>query len=235
MGYIILFDLFTLFIFPLLGALKSSSYPEKLEAEEENYYLNLHKKGDKNARAKLIEHNLRLVAHIIKKYENTKEEKDDLLSIGIIGLIKAVDTYNFDLNSKLATYAARCIENEILMHLRSNKNKQNVSWLYSSIGNDKDGNKITLMDIVKDETPLEENKMILDESIKNLKDSFKVLTKRELEIIEKRYGINNQEIKTQKEIAKEYKISRSYVSRIEKRALMKLYIEMNNKNNNYNK
>lgn len=224
-----MFDLFALFIFTLLGALKSESYPEKLSLEEEEYYLNLHKQKDKNARAKLIEHNLRLVAHIVKKYENTKEDKDDLLSIGIIGLIKAVDTFNFDAKNKLATYAARCIENEILMHLRSSKNRQNVTWLYTSIKDDSDGNKITLMDVIKDESPAIETKMLLDESLSKLKKAFHVLNDRELEIIEKRYGINNTVIMTQKEIAKELRISRSYVSRIEKRALMKLYLEMVNK------
>lgn len=221
-----MFDFFSFFIFPFLGALKSESYPDKLSQEDEEKYLLLFKNGNNDARNKLIEHNLRLVAHIVKKYENTKEDKDDLLSIGIIGLIKAVDTYNFDAPNKLGTYAARCIENEILMHLRSNKNRQNLSWLFSSIGCDKDGNDLTLMDVVKDLSDPIEDKMIHNESILKLRNALKVLNNRELEIISKRYGLDSSKPKTQKEIANELNISRSYVSRIEKRALMKLYLEL---------
>ena len=120
------------FLLPLFGAIKSESYPRKLSDEEEKMYLEkFHLNNDENARAKLIEHNLRLVAHISKKYENTLEDKDDILSIGIIGLMKAVDSYQITATNKLATYAARCIENEILMHLRSNKNKRNLIYLQS--------------------------------------------------------------------------------------------------------
>ncbi|MCL2522097.1 MAG: RNA polymerase sporulation sigma factor SigK [Erysipelotrichales bacterium] len=220
-----MFDFLSFLIFPFLGALKSESYPEKLTPEMEEKYLYQFKHKDMNARNKLILHNLRLVAHIVKKFENTNEEKDDLLSIGIIGLIKAVDTYKFDATNKLATYAARCIENEILMQLRSNKNHNNM-YLNSTIGSDKEGNEVILMDVVKDETIDLEKSLISDASSQKLKEALKVLTERELDIIELRYGINNRKIKTQKEIAYEYKISRSYVSRIEKRALMKLYLEL---------
>ena len=129
-----------LFLLPLLGAVSTESYPEVLSLEEEEKYLKLWQQKDENARNVLIEHNLRLVAHIVKKFENTKEDKDDLLSIGAFGLIKAVDSYNFDSNTRLATYASRCIENEILMYLRSNKKKKQTVWLYSPIGGDKEGN-----------------------------------------------------------------------------------------------
>ena len=161
-----------------------------------------------------------------KKYENLNDDRDDLLSIGIIGLIKGVDTFNHNANNKLATYAARCIENEILMHIRSNKNKKNVGSLNSSIGLDKDGNDIKLIDIVKDEAVGVMDSMILDESITKLNKALKLLSKREYEIISRRYGLNQREAETQKEIASKMKISRSYVSRIEKRALMKLYLEL---------
>jgi RNA polymerase sporulation-specific sigma factor len=217
-------DLLTLFIFPFFGTIKSESYPPALSSEDEKKYIDMMEAGDKNARNKLIEHNLRLVAHIAKKYENTFEDKDDILSIGMIGLIKAVDSFNFNATNKLGTYAAKCIENEILMHLRSNKNKRNYTWLSTPIGLDKDGNEIELMDIVKDESIPVDEQMEIDETHKKLYESIKLLNPRELDIISRRYGLFNKKIETQKDIAKQMKISRSYVSRIEKRALMKLYL-----------
>ena len=222
-----MFDLLMLFIFPFFGTIKSESYPPALTAEEEKEYILLMENGDINARNKLIEHNLRLVAHIAKKYENTFEDKDDILSIGIIGLIKAVDSYNFNAKNKLATYAAKCIENEILMHFRSNKNKRNYTSLQTPIGLDKDGNEIELLDIVKDESIIVDEQMVIDEQHKKLHQSLKLLNEREVDIISRRYGLYNKKIETQKDIAKAMKISRSYVSRIEKRALMKLYLAMN--------
>lgn len=219
-----MFDILSLFIFPLFGTIKSESYPPPLSSEEEKNYIDLMEKGDKNARNKLIEHNLRLVAHIAKKYENTFEDKDDILSIGIFGLIKAVDSFNYKAKNKLATYAAKCIENEILMHFRSNKNKRNFTWLSTPIGLDKDGNEIELMDVVKDESIPVEEQMIIDETHKKLYNALKILNPRELDIISKRYGLLGKNVETQKDIAKSMKISRSYVSRIEKRALMKLYL-----------
>lgn len=219
-------DLFLIFLFPFLGSLKSESYPEKLDEALEESYINAFRLGDKHARAKLIEHNLRLVAHIAKKYETNGIDKDDILSIGIIGLIKGVDTYNPDSNTKIATYVARCIENEILMSIRSNKNKKNVASLNSSIGLDKDGNDIQLIDIVKDESIGILDSLIKDESINKLNKALKCLSPREMEIINLRYGLNGNTSLTQKEIANNMKISRSYVSRIEKRALMKLYLEL---------
>lgn len=216
------------FLLPIIGAIKSESYPRKLTSEEERLYLEQYiKNKDMDARGKLIEHNLRLVAHIAKKYENTNEDKDDILSIGILGLIKAVDTYQISANNKLATYAARCIENEILMTLRANKNKRNLVHLQSPIATDKDGNDIELLDFIEDKSidlyKSYENKKIQD----NLNKALKTLTYREYEIISRRYGLEH-DAQTQKEIASELKISRSYVSRIEKRALLKLYFLMKN-------
>ncbi len=211
------------FLLPIMGAIKSESYPRKLTQEEEKEYLLRYAKDkDQAARNKLIEHNLRLVAHIAKKYENTMEDKDDILSIGILGLMKAVDSYQISANNKLATYAARCIENEILMTLRANKNKRNLIHLQSPIATDKDGNEMELLDFIEDKDvdlyKSYENRKIQE----NLDKALKTLSTREFDIISRRYGLT-REAQTQKEIAAELKISRSYVSRIEKRALLKLY------------
>ena len=211
------------FLLPLFGAIKSESYPQKLSDEEERMYLLRYaNQKDEIARAKLIEHNLRLVAHIAKKYENTNEDKDDILSIGILGLMKAVDSYQVTANNKLATYAARCIENEILMHLRANKNKRNLVYLQSPVAMDKDGNEVELLDLMEDKSidimaSYEKKAMH-----KDLDDALKTLNSREYEIIARLYGINRDK-KKKKEIAKDMNISRSYVSIIEKRALLKLY------------
>ena len=224
LGGFYIFSLLTLLILPLIGSINSESFPEILNPEEEKHYLNLLEQGDFQARQVLIEHNLRLVAHIIKKYDNTGVDKDDLLSIGSFGLIKAVDSFNPKTNTKLATYAARCIENEILMHLRSNKkHKDNIS-LYSPIGEDKEGNEIRLCDIIEDTNLIPSEKAEKIEHEIKLKEALKTLSNRELDIISRRFGLNNKKIETQKEIAKSLKISRSYVSRIEKRALTKLYL-----------
>ena len=224
-GYII-FSLLSLFILPLIGSINSESFPEVLTSEEEKHYLELWSKKDFTARSTLIEHNLRLVAHIVKKYEHSNVDKDDLLSIGAYGLIKAVDSYNFKSNTKLATYAARCIENEILMHLRSNKKHKDVTSLYAPIGEDKEGNEIRLCDVIEDKEPIPSTKAIQDEQSKRLKEALNILSERELDIISRRFGLNNYKIETQKEIAKSLGISRSYVSRIEKRALTKLYLHL---------
>lgn len=219
-------NFFNIFLFPFLGNLKSESYPDKLSSEDEERYLNNFKNGSREARDKLILHNLRLVAHIVKKYESTNESKDDLLSIGAIGLIKGVDTYKFDNNNKISTYLARCIENEILMHLRSNKNKNNNLCLNQEIKNEKDGNEIKLIDLISDDSKPILDKLIEEEKIKALNKALRVLDDFELDIISRRYGINGRKLETQKEIAKSIGISRSYVSRIEKRALMKLFLEL---------
>jgi len=211
---------------PLFGSINSESYPEVLSPEDEKKYLDLWKQGDENARNILIEHNLRLVAHIVKKFENTREDKDDLLSIGAFGLIKAVDTYDFNAPTKLATYASRCIENEILMYLRSAKRKKQTTWLYSKIGQDKDGNEIRLCDVIEDPQMSISDRIIFEENKNKIRAALEVLNERELEIISRRFGLDNRRVETQREIAKSLNISRSYVSRIEKRALTKLYLQL---------
>lgn len=181
--------------------------------------------GDLAARDRLIEHNLRLVAHIVKKFENTREDTEDLISIGTIGLIKAIESYSEDKGTKLATYAARCIENEILMHLRSlRKVKKDVS-LHDPIGQDKEGNEITLIDVLQEDTEDIVDVIQTKMEKKQIYDYIHVLDGREKEVIIGRFGLDMQKERTQREIAKELGISRSYVSRIEKRALMKLYQE----------
>lgn len=187
--------------------------------------------GNKEARNILIEHNLRLVAHIVKKFNPPIGLSDDLISIGTIGLIKGVDSYQSDKNIKITTYAARCIENEILMYYRSARKFQNTVSLDDYIGTDKDGNKINLKDVIKDKNKPIEEELYLKDNIDLLKKFVTKLNEREQDIIIKRYGLNNQKIMTQKEIAKEMHISRSYVSRIEKRAISKILREFikNNK------
>lgn len=219
-----MFGLFSLLLVPLIGAINSGSFPDVLSPDEELELLERLKLKDLDARNKLIEHNLRLVAHIVKKFENAKEDKDDLLSIGAFGLIKAVDSFKIESGAKLATYASRCIENEILMHLRSNKKRKDVTSLYTPIGEDKEGNEIRLCDIIEDPTPLYSSTLIKEEYETKLKAALKILDERELDILSRRFGLNDTFIETQKEIAKSLKISRSYVSRIEKRALTKIYL-----------
>ena len=213
------------------AAYSNNVFPDPLSKEDEEYYLQKLFLGDKQARDILIEHNLRLVAHIVKKYEKNTNEQDDLISIGTIGLIKGIDSYKKSHNTRLTTYVARCIENEILMYYRANKkNNQNVS-LNEPIGFDKEGNEITLLDILKTPKPDFALDIHNKDNINLLDKYFKVLTKREKEILEKRYGLNDQEKVTQKNIASYFNISRSYVSRIEKRALTKILKEyIKNKN-----
>ena len=207
------------------GAYSNQVFPDPLSKEEEEMYVKKAQLGDKEARNQLIEHNLRLVAHIVKKYDHRKEDADDLISIGTIGLIKGVDSYSYKKGTRITTYCARCIENEILMYFRSDKkNSKNVS-INEGIGVDKDGNEITFLDILKTPKPDFALDLYQQTNMKLLKKYFGVLTPREREIVVKRYGLNNQKETTQKEIAKELGISRSYVSRIEKRALTKLLRE----------
>lgn len=226
LGGINIFSLLSLLILPLIGSINSESFPDVLSNEEEKKYLELWKEKNFEARNILIEHNLRLVAHIAKKYENSNVDKDDLLSIGAFGLIKAVDSFNFDANNKLSTYASRCIENEILMHLRNIKKHKDVTSLYAPIGEDKEGNEIRLVDIIEDKDPIPSDKAIIEEHNTKLKEALLTLSERELDIISRRFGLNNRQIETQKQIAKSLGISRSYVSRIEKRALTKLYLSL---------
>ena len=216
-------------LLPLIGAINSTSFPEALSLEEEKELLIKIANKDMEARNTLIEHNLRLVAHIVKKYESTKIDKDDLLSIGAFGLIKAIDTYKLSSGTKLATYASRCIENEILMHLRKNKKNKDISSIYQKIGEDKEGNEIRLCDIIEDPSPSVSSKLIQDEYENKLKKALNTLDERELDIISRRYGLNDYEVETQKEIADKLNISRSYVSRIEKRALTKIYLFLKDK------
>ena len=225
----ILFKNFTIFT----ASYSNNVFPDPLSKEEEEYYIQKHLEGDTNARNKLIEHNLRLVAHIVKKYDSKVEDSDDLISIGTIGLIKGVDSFSSKHGTKITTYCARCIENEILMYFRANnKNLKNVS-LNESIGFDKDGNEITILDILKSPKPDFIDEINKKDNIKLLKNYLKILTPREQEIVIRRYGLNNTKEQTQKTIAKELKISRSYVSRIEKRALTKILREfMKNKSTN---
>ncbi|MBP3908684.1 MAG: RNA polymerase sporulation sigma factor SigK [Turicibacter sp.] len=212
-------------LIPLVGAINNQAFPNPLTPEEEEYYLNQMAQGDKGAREKLIEHNLRLVAHIVKKYQNQSDDKEDLISIGTIGLIKAIDSFSPDKGTKLATYAARCIDNEILMLFRSTKKMRNDVSLYDPIGFDKEGNEICLIDVVRDEEKDLNDVIIQELAIEKIEKNLNALTERERDIIIRRFGLGNHEEETQQEIAKSYGISRSYVSRIEKRALMKLYRE----------
>ena len=205
-----------------LSYIKSKSFEIPLTPKEEAKYLERFFNGDQEARNVLIERNLRLVAHIAKKYESAKDLQEDLISIGTIGLIKAVDSYNATKSTKLGTYAAKCIENEILMHLRQHKKTALDVSLNEVLGVDKDGGEMTLLDII----PSKEKDMIdqiqTNDQLQQLQDYFSLLTPREQEILIYRYGLNHHRIYTQKEIARHMNISRSYVSRLEKRALIKL-------------
>ena len=207
------------------AAYSNNSFPDPLTKEEEDLYVEKAKLGDKDARSKLIEHNLRLVAHIVKKYDSKNEDTDDLISIGTIGLIKGVDSYSKKKNTRLTTYAARCIENEVLMYFRNNKKRSKDISINESVGFDKEGNEITILDILKTPAPDFALDIHKEDNIADLKQYFNVLTDREKEIITERYGLDDKDEITQKEIAKKLGISRSYVSRIEKRALTKILRE----------
>ena len=212
-------------LFFFTGSYSNNLFPEPLNPSEEDKYIKEMQNGSTKARNTLIEHNLRLVAHIVKKFEHDINIKDDLISIGTIGLIKGIDTYSDSKNVKLTTYCARCIQNEILMYYRSNnKYNKNIS-INDSIGYDKDGNEITIVDILKCEKPDFALDLYEKENMKLLSKYINVLTQREKEIIMYRYGLGGFDELTQKEIAKKIHISRSYVSRIEKRALTKMLRE----------
>lgn len=215
------------------GSYGNNVFPPPLTCEEEDLYVDKMLSGDKNARSVLIEHNLRLVAHIVKKFDSKNTDTDDLISIGTIGLIKGIDTYKKTPKVKITTYAARCIQNEILMYYRSNKKNQFTVSLNDSIGYDKEGNEINLADLLEDKQEDILDSIQSKENISLLNKYLKILNKREKEIIVKRYGLNNERELTQKDIAKSLGISRSYVSRIEKRALTKILREfLKNKNSN---
>ena len=191
--------------------------------EQENECLKRIKDGDPEAKKELILRNMRLVAHVAKKYQNSDEDMEDLISIGTIGLIKAISTYREDYGSRLATYAARCIDNELLMHFRARKKTSREVSLYEPIGTDKEGNQISLLDIVESEEPDVMERLELERCTGRVLTLVpRVLNGRELFIIVNRYGLFDKQPMTQREIASVLKISRSYVSRIEKRALGKL-------------
>lgn len=211
-------------MFYFTGYIRSQSFAKPLSKEEEERCIALLTEKDREAREKLIEHNLRLVAHIVKKYDIKKTQTDDLISIGTIGLIKAVDSFRPEMGKKLTTYASRCIENEILMYLRKNRNSFQEVSLNEPIANEKDGSEITLLDAIAAPTQRSVvEKIQLEKDLKQLKEYLSLLDERELMIITKRFGLNGSQEQTQKEIAQELHISRSYVSRIEKRAFLKIY------------
>lgn len=194
-----------------------------LTAKEEQAYFKRWKEGDLEAKHALIEHNMRLVAHICRKYQNMEEDMEDLISIGTIGLIKGVSTFQEGYGSKLATYAARCIENELLMYFRSKKKVSREISLYEPIGTDKEGNQIQLMDVVESQDKDIVEQLELKRKIKKLYELMpQLLNEREKKILSMRYGLEGKKPVTQREIAGQMKISRSYVSRIEKSALEKL-------------
>ncbi|MDK2820128.1 MAG: polymerase sporulation-specific sigma factor [Clostridia bacterium] len=209
----------------LLSYITNNAFPQPLSEKEEKKYLKLLQKGDPKARDILIEHNLRLVAHITKKFENTGEDNEDLISIGTVGLIKAINTYNSDKKTKLATYAARCIENEILMHLRAMKKNRGEVFLYDPIGVDREGNEITLIDILGSDHDVAE---AVENSFdrQRIREKINILNSREKKVIEMRYGLLHGLRRTQRDIARKMGISRSYVSRIEKKAIQKLLKEL---------
>ncbi len=201
----------------------SNLFPEPLTAQEEKIYLEQLKSGDEEARNILIERNLRLVAHVVKKYANTKVEQDDLISIGTIGLIKGINSFNVEKGSKLSTYVSRCIDNEILMYLRSTKKLNAEVYLNEPIGKDKDDNVVTLQEVLENNDRNIEEEVDLKMKIKKLyKKMGEVLKDRERTIIELRFGLDGHKPKTQHEIADMMGISRSYVSRIETKAIGKL-------------
>src|SRR5690625_6558014 len=204
---------------------KNHAFPQPLKPDEEAKYIKRMLDGDFEARNKLIEHNLRLVAHLVKKFDNTGEDNEDLISIGTIGLIKGVESFSPNKGTKLATYAARCIENEILMHLRSTKKVRKDVSLQDPIGQDKEGNEISLFDILEAENEDIIDYIQLNLEVAKISKYLSILDDREKIVLINRYGLGNTKERTQKEIAKELKISRSYVSRIEKRALMKVFHE----------
>lgn len=225
-GFLAALTLFVKELMLLVSYVKNNTFPQPLKEAEEMMHLKRMAEGDARSRNLLIEHNLRLVAHIVKKFDNTGEDTEDLISIGTIGLIKAIESYSPDKGTKLATFSARCIENEILMHLRSLKKTRKDVSLHDPIGTDKEGNEITLIDILGTDTDEVIDEVQLEIEKSKIYKNLHILDAREQEVVKGRFGLEKGGLeRTQREIARELGISRSYVSRIEKRALMKLYHE----------
>ena len=216
-------------IFMVLHINQTTEFPKALSKDEEKYYLDQFiNNNDIKARNKLVEHNLRLVAHIIKKYYSVGYDQDDLISIGTIGLIKAINSYTPEKKTKLSTYASRCIENEILMFFRSNKKTNNDVYMSDPVDIDKDGNALSLIDIISDNSDIIDDIELKLKTEKLYKVINEKLNEREKTIIALRYGLGSNPELTQREIAKKLNISRSYVSRIEKKALEIMYNELKN-------
>lgn len=206
-------------LFFALHLINNNTFKNPLSAKEEKECIIRMEKGDENAKNKLIEYNLRLVAHIVKKYNNNQTEQEDLISIGTIGLIKAVNSFKSDKNIKFSTYASKCIENELLMHFRNIKKSKNNMYINDSIDYDKNGNTLTLLDVISDDCNVEldiETKLTLEKVFLIIENK---LNNREKLIIKLRYGLLGEKPLTQREVSKKLGISRSYVSRIEKKAL----------------
>ena len=215
----------------LCSAIRGNTFPKPLSSEEEKYYLKLYKENnDLQAKEKLISHNLRLVAHIVKKYQGT-EDNDDLISVGTVGLIKAINTYSENKGTQLATYTAKCIENEILMLLRANKKYSNTVYLNDVVGRNKDGNELSLIDLLSDEDDSVitgvERKIYFEKILEVIKEC---LDEREYKIMVLRYGLKNGVPMAQREVASLLKISRSYVSRLEKTAFIKIRKALKDRN-----
>ncbi|MBX5466500.1 MAG: RNA polymerase sporulation sigma factor SigK [Firmicutes bacterium] len=206
----------------LVGYLGGNAFPQPLSAEEEAEAIEAMARGDKEARRRLIEHNLRLVAHVVKKYANTGEEQDDLISIGTVGLIKGLDTYDAQKGVRLATYCARCIENELLMHLRNKRKTNREVSLYDPIGVDREGNEISLLDVLGTEAEAVADTVETQVILENVSRFVQELSDKERMVLDLRFGLNGQPRLTQRDVAKRLGISRSYVSRIEKRAVTRI-------------
>jgi RNA polymerase sporulation-specific sigma factor len=206
----------------IAGYLSGNAFPQPLSPEEERAALEALRRGDPNAQRTLVEHNLRLVAHLVKKFENTGEDPEDLIDIGAIGLIKAVRTFDPDKGVRLATYAARCIENEILMHLRAMRKSRSDISLYEPVGTDREGNEIALIEVLGTDPDLIARQVETQVEATRLGPRLARLDAKERQVVELRYGLRGGRERTQREIARMLGISRSYVSRIEKHAVMKL-------------
>lgn len=223
-----LFNLLFKDLYLMCAAYSNNVFPEPLSKEEEDECVKLLERNDVTARNKLIEHNLRLVAHIVKKYEYKRSDIDDLISIGTIGLIKGIDSYSLSKGSRITTYCARCIENEILMHLRKTQRTRQEYSLDEVLSIDSEGNEMILSDIISSNETLALTKMTEEEDVKNLYYAIDKLTPREKEIVIMRYGLYGEVPLTQKEVADKLGISQSYISRLEKRIIDKMRQEIEN-------